>query len=205
MANLNTAVNGLTYTPSANFVGSDSLKISLSDIGDSLTGSTSVSLSVTSPTQPPTVTDPGTATVTENGSVTFSSSDKDAIDLSDPDATSTSDSLTLTSTHGTLRLASTSGLKVTSGANRSSSMTVTGTLANLNAALNGLIFTPTSRYTGTATIAVSVKDSGDALTGSGTVTVTVTATRGRGAELHRTQRRIGPVGKPARDRGERPG
>jgi hypothetical protein len=182
VANLNSAVNGLTYTPSSNFIGSDSLKISLADAGDSLTGSTSVSLSVTSPTQPPTVTDPSTATVNENSSLTFSSSDKDAIDISDPDATSTSDSLTLTSTHGTLRLATTSGLKVTSGANRSSSLTVTGTLANLNAALNGLIFTPTSRYTGTATITIGVKDSGDGLSGSGSVTVTV-ARVGRGVEI----------------------
>jgi hypothetical protein len=180
VANLNSAVNGLTYTPTANYTGSDSLKISLSDVSDSLSSATSVNLSVLSPTQPPTVADPGTATVTENGSLTFSSGDKDAIDVSDPDATSTSDSLTLTSTHGTLRLASTSGLKVTSGANRSSSMTVTGTLANLNAALNGLIFTPTSRYTGTATIAVSVKDSTDGLTGSGSVAVTVSGRTGRG-------------------------
>lgn len=187
VANLNTAVNGLTYTPSSNFVGSDSLKISLTDPGDSLTGSTSVSLSVASPTQPPTVADPGTATVNENSSLTFSSSGKDAIDISDPDATSTSDSLTLTSTHGTLRLATTSGLKVTSGANRSSSMTVTGTLASLNAALNGLIFTPTSRYTGTATITIGVKDSGDGLSGSGSVTVTVTRT-GRAIEIGGTHR-----------------
>jgi subtilase family serine protease len=174
VGNLNTAVNGLTYTPSANFVGSDSLKISLSDPGDSLAGSTSVGLSVASPTQPPTVTDPSAATVSENSSLTFSTSKGDAIDIADPDATSTSDSLTLTSTHGTLRLATTSGLKVTSGSNRSSSMTVTGSLTSLNAALNGLIFTPTSRYTGTATITVAVKDSTDGLSGSGTVTVTVT-------------------------------
>jgi hypothetical protein len=182
VANLNAAVNGLAYTPSANFVGSDSLKISLTDSGDSLAGSTSVSLSVTSPSQPPTVADPGTATVSEDSTLTFSTSKGDAIDVSDPDATSTSDSLTLTSTHGTLRLATTSGLKVTSGANRSSSMTVTGTLANLNAALNGLIFTPTSRYTGTATIAIAAKDSGDGLTGTGSVTVTVTKV-GRGVEV----------------------
>jgi hypothetical protein len=174
VANLNTAVNGLTYAPSANFVGSDALKISLSDLGDSLTGSTSVSLSVTSASQSPTVADPGSATVNENSTLTFSTSKGDAIDVSDPDATSTSDSLTLTSTHGTLRLATTSGLKVTSGSNRSSTMTVTGSLTSLNAALNGLIFTPTSRYTGSATITVAVKDSTDGLSGSGTVTVTVT-------------------------------
>src|SRR5262249_32631518 len=126
------------------------------------------------------------ATVSQNSTLTFSTSRGDAIDIADPNATSTSDSLTLTSTHGTLRLATTSGLKFTSGANRSSSMTVTGTLANMNAALNGLIFTPTSRFTGTATITIGVKDSGDGLSGSGTVTVTVTRT-GRAVQIGGTR------------------
>ena len=90
----------------------------------------------------------------ENSSLTFSSPEGNAIDVADPEraARPTADPDV---THGTLKLASTSGLKITSGANKSASMTVTGTLANLNAALNGLIFTPTSRYTGTATIAIS--------------------------------------------------
>jgi hypothetical protein len=173
LANLNAAVNGLTYTPAANFVGSDSLKISLTDSGDGLTGLASVGLSVTSPTQPPTVTDPGTASVNENSTLTFSTSKDDAIDVADPDADGNVESLTLTATHGTLKLASTTGLKTVSGSNRSASMTVSGTLANLNAALNGLIFTPTSRYTGTATVTISLKDSGDGRTGAGTVDVTV--------------------------------
>jgi hypothetical protein len=173
LANLNAAVNGLTYTPAANFVGSDSLKISLTDSGDNLMGSASVGLSVTSPTQPPTVTDPGTASVNEDSTLTFSTSKDDAIDVADPDADGNVESLTLTTTHGTLKLASTTGLKTVSGSNRSASMTVSGTLANLNAALNGLVFTPTSRYTGTATVTISLKDSGDGLTGSGTVDVTV--------------------------------
>ena len=52
-------------------------------------------------------------------------------------------------------------------------MSVRGTLANLNAALNGITYTPTSRYVGTSTISVSVKDSIDGLSGSGSVTVSV--------------------------------
>jgi hypothetical protein len=186
LANLNAAVNGLTYTPSASYVGGDSLKISLSDPGDSLTGSGTVGLTVNSPAQPPTVTDPSTASVSENSSVTFSSAKGDAIDVVDVDADGNVERLTLTSTHGTLKLATTSGITVVSGSNRSASMTVSGTLANLNAALNGLTFTPTSRYVGTASITISLKDAGDGLTGSATVGVTVNQV-GRAVEVAGTR------------------
>jgi hypothetical protein len=111
--------------------------------------------------------------VSENSSLVFSSAKGDAIDVADVEAGSNVEQLTLTATHGTLKLASTSGLKVVSGSNKSASMTVSGTLANLNAALNGLTFTPTSRYVGAASITISIKDAGDGLTGSATIAVTV--------------------------------
>ncbi len=181
LANLNAALNGLAYTPNSSYVGSDSLKISLSDPGDNLTGPASVGITVNSPIQPPTVTVPSTASVNENSSLVFSTKD-DAIDVTDVEAGSNAEQLTLTATHGTLKLASTSGLKVVSGSNKSASMTVSGTLANLNAALNGLTFTPTSRYVGAASITVSIKDAGDGLTASGTIAVTV-KTVGRAVEV----------------------
>jgi hypothetical protein len=60
-------------------------------------------------------------------------------------------------------------------------MTVSGTLANLNSALNGLTFTPASRFVGSASISVSVLDVGDQLTGSASIAVTVNKT-GRAAK-----------------------
>jgi hypothetical protein len=173
LANLNAAVNGLTYTPNSGYSGSDALHLSLTDPGDSLTGSDSVGLTVNSPNQPPTVTAPATASVSENSSLIFSTAKGDAIDVTDVEAGSNVEQVTLTTTHGTLKLASTSGLKFVSGSNKSASMTVSGTLTNLNAALNGLTFTPTSRYVGAASITVSIKDAGDNLTGSATIAVTV--------------------------------
>jgi hypothetical protein len=173
LTELNAAVNGLTYTPNTGYTGTDSLKISLLDTGDSLTGPAAVNIAINSLVQPPTVTAPATATVNEDSSLVFSTAKDDAIDTADADAGSTTEQLTLTATHGTLKLASTSGLKVVSGANKSASMSVSGTLANLNAALNGLTFTPTSRYVGAASITVSLRDSGDSLTGSATIAMTV--------------------------------
>jgi hypothetical protein len=111
--------------------------------------------------------------VNENASLTFSAANHNAITLTDGAATGSSDSLTLSVTHGTLTLGSTTGLTFSSGSNGSVSMTVKGSLAHLNAALSGLKFTPTTRFSGSASLVVTVADSGDGLSGSASVAITV--------------------------------
>jgi hypothetical protein len=173
IANLNAALNGLSYTPTSGYSGSDSLSVSLFDSSDALSATpASVRITVNALT-PPSVAAPSTATVSLNSYVTFSSGAGNPITLTDPDAGSGTDQLTLTATDGTLLLASTSGLTFTAGSNSSASMTVQGTLANLQAAVNGLRFTATSGFTGQASISLSMKDLGNGLTGSGSVAVTV--------------------------------
>jgi hypothetical protein len=167
-ANLDAALNGLVYKPATNYSGSDSLSISISDPGDGLSASDSVTLTVNAAVAP-TIKSPATASVTENGSVTFSNS----ITITDASAGTSTEKLTLKATNGTLRLGSTSGITITSGANRSASMTISGTLTNLNKALNGLIYTPTRNFTGSASTSLSYTDAGDGLTGTGSIAVTV--------------------------------
>jgi hypothetical protein len=172
LANLNAALNGLVYTPTPGFSGRDSLAISINDSIDKLTGSAAVAIAVD-----PYVTAPPTASVLENGTYSFSASAADPITVTDGAASGTSDSLTLTVLHGKLTLASIAGLTFTSGANGSSSITVTGTLANLNAALNGLVYAPATGYTGSDTLTVGVTDPGDGLSGSAIVAITVAQKR----------------------------
>jgi hypothetical protein len=169
LANLKAAVSSLVYTPTSGFSGHDTLAISLADSVDKLTGSASVQLAVN-----PYVTAPATANVLENGSYSFSSSGGDPISATDGGAVGTSDSLTLTVLHGKLTLGSLTGLTITSGANGSSSITVQGTLANLNAALNGLVYAPATSYTGSDTLTVTVNNASDGLSGSASVALTVT-------------------------------
>jgi uncharacterized repeat protein (TIGR01451 family) len=57
-------------------------------------------------------------------------------------------SITVSVTNGILNLASTTGITITSGANGTSTMTFTGTPTNINNALNGLTYTPTTGYSG---------------------------------------------------------
>jgi hypothetical protein len=168
LTNLNAALNGLVYTPNVRYTGPDSLQLSVNDAGDNLSGSAAVSITVIAP---PAVTAPATASSNENASWTFSGT----ISLADAAASGTSDSLTLAVGHGTLTLGSTSGLTFSAGANGASSMTVAGTLANLNAALNGLIYAPNSGYSGADSLHIFLADSGDGLSNSATVSITVNA------------------------------
>jgi hypothetical protein len=171
LANLNAALNGLVYTPKSGYSGPDSLQISVKDSGDNLTGSATVAIAVN---PPPQVTAPSSANVSQNGSVTFSTALGDAITVADISATPASDSLTLTVVNGTLTLASTSGLAFQNGTtNKSALIEVIGTLANVNAALNGLVYTPQTGYAGPDSLGISVTDQTDVLNGSATVAISV--------------------------------
>lgn len=168
LSNLNTALSGLVYVPSTSFSGADSLSISVNDPIDNLTGAATIAISVDSP---PSIQAPSGASLNESATYTFAGS----VTFTDAAASGTSDSLTLSVSHGTLTLGSTSGLSFASGANGSSSMTVTGTVANLNAALNGLVYAPTQLYAGSDSLLISVTDALDGLTGSGRVALTINA------------------------------
>ncbi|HXY36056.1 MAG TPA: hypothetical protein VEI07_17600, partial [Planctomycetaceae bacterium] len=169
LTNLNAALNGLVYAPNAGYSGNDSLQMSLNDAGDNLTGSAAVSITVNAP---PAVTAPSNVAVNENSSYTFGSG---AITLVDPAASGSSDSLALAVSDGRLILSSTAGLTFASGYNGSSSMTVIGTLADLNTDLNGLRYVPNDGYSGSDSLHFALDNSLDNLTGSAAVSITVNA------------------------------
>src|SRR5580704_16985456 len=173
LANLNADLNGLVYTPASGFSGADSLSISVSDPGDSLSASHTVALSVQAP---PWFGGPASAWVNENTTLTFSAAKGNALSIADSAAGYTGLELTLTAANGKVKFSTMSGLTVVSGANGSASVTVKGTLAGLNAAINGLVFTPTSGYAGTAAaLLFSIKDLGDSLVGTAAIGISVYA------------------------------
>ncbi len=167
LTNLNAALNTLVYTPNAGFTGPDTLQILLTDPGDRLTASASVPITVNSP---PAITAPQSVSLNEDSSFTFSGT----LGLVDG-AVGPSDSLTLIASNGTLTLASTAGLNFGTTSNDSSSITVTGTLANLNAALDGLVYTPTRGFAGTDLLQMRVQDATDGLSDSAGVQLVVNA------------------------------
>ena len=112
--------------------------------------------------QPPVNSVPGAQSTNENTPLTFSTAGGNGISISDPDASGGAEQVTLTVSDGNLSLAGTSGLSFSTGTGTgNATMTFTGTLANINAALNGLTYTPTSAYVGTDHLQISTNDLGN--------------------------------------------
>jgi hypothetical protein len=173
VANLNTALNGLTYTPPSGLTNnsSDTLNLVTNDLGNSgsggpLTASNTVGITINHVDLAPANSAPATASTLENTALVFSSSNGNAISISDADANGGQERVTLTATNGTLTLNGTSGLTFSTGTGTNdASMVFTGTIANINSALNGLTYTPTPNFFGAASVQITTNDQGN--TGSG--------------------------------------
>jgi predicted outer membrane repeat protein len=106
--------------------------------------------------QPPALAAPAAASVNEDAALAFTGAD--ALSVSDADNNgSDPEQVSLSVAHGTLTLASTAGLTFTGGGNGTASLTVTGALAALNAALAGLTYTARN-YDGPDTLAIGESD-----------------------------------------------
>src|SRR5262249_45710087 len=81
----------------------------------------------------------------------------------DVDAGSSSVKVTLAATNGTLTLGGTTGLTV--GGNGTATISVTGSLGNINAAPNGLVFQPTANFNGSANLTITTNDQGNTRSG----------------------------------------
>ena len=124
---------------------------------------------------------PGAQTTNEDTTLVFSTAGGNLISISDVDAAGSPLQVTLTATNGTISLSQTTGLSFTAGDGVADAvMTFTGTLADLNAALDGLNFAPTANFNGAASLQIVTSDQGNTGTGgpqsdSDTVNITVNA------------------------------
>ncbi len=66
--------------------------------------------------------------------------------------------LMLSVSNGTLTLSGVSGLTIMSGGNGTATITIRGTLADINTALDGLVYTPNAGFTGSDTLTVLSDD-----------------------------------------------
>ena len=182
---LNAGLEGLLYTPSVDYNGSDALTLTLSDkgltgAGGELQATGQISITLNSVNDAPVITLPTPPTIDEDTTQTFSTAATTLISIEDVDITDSILTLTLSVNDGTLKLASTDNIVFSSGADQSASMIIKGTLADINTALDGLVYTSDSQFNGTSIISLAANDGGAA--GSGgvletieTLEVTVTA------------------------------
>src|SRR6185295_13531096 len=131
---------------------------------DSNTATKGITLNATD--DAPVNTVPGPQSTNQNTPLTFSSGNGNQISVADVDAGTNDVQVTLTVTNGTLTLSGTSGLAFGAGdGTADTTMTFTGSIANINSALNGMTYTPTAGFTGAATLTITTNDLGN--TGSG--------------------------------------
>ena len=164
----------------------DTLTLTASDLGNTGTGGTltgvdTATINLTAVNDAPVNTVPGAQTVNEDQSLAFSNANGNLIAISDVDAGGNAVQVTLTGTHGTVTLAGLTGLGFTVGDGvDDATMTFTGAIANINAALAGMHFQPAADFNGAASIQIVTNDQGN--TGaagprstSDTVAITVAA------------------------------
>jgi autotransporter-associated beta strand protein len=137
-------------------------------------------LIVDGPNDAPVHTVPGPQTTVEDTPLVFSTAAGNPISVADPDAGIYPVEVTLSASHGTLTLSGTGGLSITTGDGTDDSVMVfSGSLADINAALDGLTFTPEFDHSGPAGLTITTNDQGNLGTGgplSATDSVSITVT-----------------------------
>ena len=140
---------------------------------------------VTAVNDAPVLSLPGLQTTATGTPLTLSAANGNRLTLSDVDAGGALLQLTLGTAHGTLTLASTAGLTFSTGdGTADASLVFSGSAVALQAALDGLVFTPAGGHIGAATVSVLLDDLGNAgsggpATAAGTVQVVVGGLRFR--------------------------
>ncbi len=165
-AALQTALATLTFTPTNGLVGEDQAHVQLSS-----TGAANSRLEIIL-TNAPFITLPSAPNVAEDSSnVAFGST------LNIDDATGDNQTVTLTATGGTFSIGNNAGLSYSVGNGfANTTATFSGSLTNINNALDTLVFTPTSNLNGTGVASVRVQsDDGNGGTDDETLTFDVSA------------------------------
>jgi hypothetical protein len=175
------ANGSFTYQPAGDFAGTDGFAYALGDgRGGVATGR--VSITVHPVNDAPQHTVPAAQTIDEDAPLVFAAAAGNAIAVADVDAGSGLLQQTLTATQGTITLSRIFGLTFTAGDGiGDATMTFSGTQADINAALDGLVFQPAAHYSGTGGRLViltndnGLSGSGGAKSDSDTITITVNA------------------------------
>ncbi|GAB1541341.1 hypothetical protein NUACC21_40120 [Scytonema sp. NUACC21] len=164
LASVNNALAGMKFRPKADFVGTGKVDITVNDLGNTGSGkpetaASSASITINPINDAPINTVPNTVQTAEDTALIFSADKGNQILISDVDALTSSIQVTLVSANGTFTVGNTTD--VTTEGNNSNSIILTGAISNINAALNGLSFTPTPNFNGNTTIEVTANDKGN--------------------------------------------
>lgn len=172
------------YTPpgaASNFNGPTTFTYTVVDQNNN-TDTATVTINFAAVNDAPVVSGPTTSIISEDpvAGLVFSQTNGNQITVNDVDNPTNPLSLTITAARGTVTLGSTAGLTGVTG-NGGTTITASGSLLDLNAAINGLRFQPDANANSSAggpfSVTVTVNDNGQTGTGgplSGSLTNTIT-------------------------------
>jgi hypothetical protein len=167
-AAINASLATLSYQGNLNFNGSDTLTVLSTDsTGTPLSDSDTVAIIVAPMEEAPVNTVPGAQTVVEDNAL-----DLTGISVNDFDGDLATTQLTVT--EGTLSVSLSSGVTISSGANDSASLTLSGTQGGINATLSSLTYQGALNFFGSDVLTITSTDSGIApLSDVDTIPITV--------------------------------
>ena len=166
IANVNTLLAGVSFTPALNFNSNFTIATSVSDgVAPAITGVKA--MTGTPVNDAPVNTVPGAQVVTEDTALAIGG-------LSVNDVDGNLSTVQLAVANGTMTVSLAGGATISSGANGTTTLTLAGTQAQINAALGTLAYQGMLNYTGPDTLTLTSADTGSA-TDLDTVTITVTA------------------------------
>ncbi len=152
----------VTFTPTANFAGNASFEYTISD-GQGNTDTGLATVFVSPENDGPTNSVPvATQTFAEDGTLTFNAANSNLISVSDIDSGALDIQTTLSIESGSLTLNAAALAALTSvTGNGTSTVVLTGTVTEINAALDGLVYDPGADYNGDRTLTVTTNDLGN--------------------------------------------
>ena len=164
---------------------SDTLTLAISDNGNTgsggpLSANVNATINITAVDDAPMNTVAGAQTTAEDTPLVFSAVNGTQVSVGDADAGAALIEVTLTVANGSVTLASVGGLAFQAGANGTATMIVRGTIASINAALDGMIYLPGANYSGSDVLTITTNDLGNTGIGgplSDTDMVAITITR----------------------------
>lgn len=131
------------------------------DDGHGGTDAQTITVTVTNAGGEPAQSLPGAQNTDEDSDLVFSSSNGNAITISDSGSANNLLQLRLTSSNGTLQLSQLTGLSFVEGSDGSAHMVLNGLESAINAALEGMRFSPSNNYSGPADISISTTQAAD--------------------------------------------
>ncbi|NET86751.1 MAG: DUF4347 domain-containing protein [Kamptonema sp. SIO1D9] len=190
---INSALDGLTFTPFADFAGETTIEIFANDFGNNgaggpLTDNEVIEITVNPINDAPInlfngeslddTTLPEFTSTETNPAIVFSSENGNQLSITDVDASPDPVTVTLAAENGILDLGGdTTGL-ISSGGDGTNQISLTGTVEEINTALDGLTYTPNADFSGEDSITITTNDlgnngAGGALSDTDAIAITV--------------------------------